>query len=258
MENEFLFLGTGGSEGIPSIGCQCPVCTSSDSHNKRLRPSGVVTIGSKRFLIDTGPDFRAQALLYQLNHLDGVLITHTHFDHVAGLDELRVYYLLHRTTLPVLVSETSFKDLKRRYDYFFRKKSWGMSLSAQLDFQVFKEDHGEIEFQEVPIRYVTYEQGGMPVNGFCFNNFAYVSDIKDYPETIFEQLHGTEILVISALRKSASMMHLSLEEAIAFSKAVGAKKTYFTHIGHELEHEQTNASLPEGFALAYDGLTLNF
>lgn len=258
MEKQFLFLGTGGSGGVPSIGCQCGVCISSNPHNKRLRPSGVVMVGDKRLLIDVGPDFREQALRYHLNHLDAVLITHTHFDHIAGLDELRAYYLLHRVSLPVFVSETTFKDIKQRYNYFFRKKSQGMSLAAQLDFHIFKGDYGEIAVQDVPIRFVTYEQGGTTVNGFRFNNFAYLSDIKEYRETIFEQLYGVQILVISALRKQASMMHLSLEEAIAFSNRVGAKKTYFTHIGHELEHEKTNASLPEGFSLAFDGLTLNF
>lgn len=257
MEDEFLFLGTGSSGGTPRIGCKCSICTSSNPHNKRLRPAGLITINNKRLLIDVGPDFRFQALRYHLDHLDGVLLTHSHFDHVAGLDELRVYYLMHRTSLPVLVSTATLQDLKRRYDYFFREKSWGMSLTAQLDFHLLEGESGEVDFLQVPIRYITYEQGGMSVNGFCFKNFAYVSDIRNYPDSIFEQLQGIKSLVISALKKEPSVMHFSLEEAIAFSKKIGAEKTYFTHIGHELDHAEINASLPKGFSLAFDGLKLS-
>ncbi len=255
---EFLFLGTGGSAGVPMIGCECPVCLSKDPHDKRLRPSGLLTANGKTLLIDSGPDYREQALKFHIDRLDGVLLTHSHFDHVAGLDELRTYYLLYREILPVLVSETTIQDLKRRYDYLFREKSWGMSLAAQLDFHVLESTRGETVFCGTPLRYMTYEQGGMQVNGFRFGPFAYVSDIRNYPETIFKDLAGVETLVLSALRHKPSMMHFSIEEAIAFSRKAGAKQTYFTHIGHELENQKTNEALPPGFALAHDGLRLEF
>ena len=244
--------------GVPMIGCECPVCRSDDPNNKRLRPSALITIGEKRLVIDTGPDFRTQALTHGIDHIDGVILTHTHFDHVAGLDELRTFYILKREVTPILASGPSHSDLKKRYGYFFREKTMGVSLSAQLHFQVLEGERGETRFLNLPIKYMTYRQGGMAVNGYRFGDLAYVSDIHDFPETIFEDLKGVKTLVLDALRDTPSPMHFSLEEAIAFSKRAGAKKTFFTHIGHELEHQATNASLPKGFALAHDGLKLEF
>lgn len=254
--NEFLFLGTGASAGVPMIGCTCPVCRSTNPRNKRLRQSALLQINDKVLLIDSGPDFRAQALQYTISRLDGVLLTHTHFDHVAGLDELRAYYLLYRQPLPILVSTATLTDLKRRYDYLFREKSWEMSLAAQLDFCALEEERGETSFLGIPIRYMSFEQGGMQVFGFRFGNFAYLSDIRNYPETIFEDLQGVETLVISALREKPSLMHLSFAEAIQFAERVGAQKVFFTHIGHDAEHEEIQSQMPSGMQLAYDGLTL--
>jgi phosphoribosyl 1,2-cyclic phosphate phosphodiesterase len=253
---EFLFLGTGGSSGIPMIGCHCEVCTSLDPCNKRLRPSGLLTWQGKRLLIDVGPDFRTQALRYGIDHLDGILISHSHYDHIAGIDELRAYYLHHRIPLPVLLSKSTYLDLKRRYDYFFQKRSLETSLPAQLDFHVIEEMRGEISFLDLPVGFTLYEQATMPVTGFRFGMFAYISDIRQYPDTIFDDLKGLEILVLSMLRQEASFMHLNLEEAIAFAKRVGASQTYFTHMSHEIEHAKVCALLPEGLHLAYDGLTL--
>lgn len=257
-KGSFLFLGTGGAAGVPMIGCTCPVCLSQDPHDKRLRPAGLLSARGKKLVIDTGPDFRSQALLYQVNKLDGVLLSHAHFDHVAGLDELRTYYLLQKLILPVLVSIETLDSLKKRYDYLFREKTWGVSLAAQLHFQVLEDDRGKTRFCDLPLAYMTYEQGKTKVNGYRIGNFAYVSDIKKYPETIFEDLQGVETLVIGALKKEPSQMHLSFDDAIDFSRRVEAKSTYFTHIGHEVDHQSTNAKLPKGFQVAHDGLRLEF
>lgn len=257
-QGEFLFLGTGGSSGIPMIGCPCPVCNSSDPRNKRLRPSALITLEGKKLLIDSGPDFRFQALRYHIDTLDGLILTHSHFDHVAGLDELRVYYLRTHKPLSVLLFQSTFQDVRRRCEYLFREKSHNVSLTAQLDFQVLDQKRGTAKFIDLNIGYMLYEQAGMPVMGYRFGSLAYVSDIRKYPETIFSDLSGVKILVLSALRYETSRMHFNLDEAVAFAQKVGAEKTYLTHIGHELEHEEGSRLLPKEVELAYDGLTFGF
>lgn len=253
MSDAFLFLGTGASTGVPVIGCDCPVCQSSNPKNKRLRPSGLLTIGDQKLLIDTGPDFRLQALTHGITTLDGVLYTHTHFDHIAGLDELRTYYFHSNEPMKLFVSRSTYEDLQRRYYYLFNEKSGGVSLAAQVTFQIFEGDRGIAEFCGIPFRYVTYTQGGMDVSGFRFGRFAYISDIKEYPDTIFKDLQGVDCLVLSALSHKESPMHLTLDEAVAFAQKIGVKRCFFTHICHRLEHEEANQNLPEGYSLAFDG-----
>ncbi len=255
---KLLFLGTGGSCGIPMIGCTCEVCQSKDPHNQRLRPSALLSIQGKILLIDATPDLRQQALRFNINRLDGVIITHTHYDHVGGLDELRSFYLLQHHAIPVLVSQSTQEELKKRVPYLFREKSTGKSLSAQLQFCVLEKKRGETVFIDIPIQYVTYEQGGMEVNGFRLNDFAYISDIRHYPDTLFEDLRGVRWLVLSALHQNASLMHFSFEEAIAFARRIGVEKTWFTHLSHKIDHAVASKELPPGFALAYDGLSLEF
>lgn len=254
----FLFLGTGASMGIPVIGCHCEVCKSESPCNHRTRTSGLVTINGKKFLIDCGPDFRIQALQHHIVALDGLLLTHTHHDHVAGIDELRVFYMWNKTPLPCLLSKESEQDLRRRYHYIFEDLQVSKKLTARMKMYILEGDSGIIQFEGIKIRYVTYEQAGMKVNGYRFGNFAYISDISKFPESIYEELKGIEILVVSALRETPSPMHFSIEEAIAFSKRIKAKHTWLTHIAHELDHEATNARLPPNVRMAYDGLELNF
>lgn len=253
---KLLFLGTGASAGIPMIGCKCSVCLSSDPHNKRMRPSALLEIEGKKLLIDVGPDFRTQALRFGIDHLDGVLLTHSHFDHIAGLDELRIYYILYRKPIHLLTSTSTMQALQKRYDYLFQKKIHGVSLSAQLEFTVLSNERGEIEFCDIPFSYFSYEQGGMIVNGFRYKNFAYVSDIRNYPESIFDDLQGVSHLVLSALRPKSSLMHLSFEEAIAFVARVGAPKTYIIHLSHEVDHNNEEKYFPNHIKLAYDGLSV--
>ncbi len=258
MHGQFLFIGTGGSNGVPVIGCSCGVCISAFPQNRRLRSSGLLKINGKTLLIDVGPDFREQALKYKIDRLDGVLITHPHFDHVGGLDDLRIYYLIQKRPLPCLLSQESMDDLKLRYHYMMRPLEQGKSISARIDFQVLESDFGHREFQEIPIQYMSYFQTTTKVTGFRVGPFAYVSDIREYTDDLFRSLRGVKVLVLSALRHVPTLMHFSLEEAIVFARRVGSEKTYLTHIAHDLEYNTTNAILPPDLRLSYDGMEISF
>ncbi len=256
MHVKFLFLGTGASAGVPIIGCPCAVCHSSNPRNERLRPSGLLTVGNTRFLIDIGPDFRQQALRYRIEHLDGLLLTHTHYDHIAGIDELRVLNFRQKKPFPCLLSEESYQDVHRRYYYLFKPMKEGDSHAAQLEWHKLPAREGTIEFLGVPLSYVTYSQGGMQVTGFRVGDFAYISDIRQYEPSIFEALKGVNRLVLSALRQEPSPVHFSLEEAAEFAHRVGAKQTYLTHLSHAVDDDTAGRLLPPDVHLGYDGLEL--
>lgn len=256
--NSALFLGSGSSAGVPVIGCDCEVCTSSSPSNKRLRPSLLITTKGKNFLIDVGPDFRTQALTHKITHLDGVLLTHTHYDHVGGIDDLRVFYFAHEKRMPCLLSKETFEEIKIRCHYLLRPLKDGHAVSAQLDFFVLEKDFGTVQFEGVTWDYMSYTQSGMKVTGFRLGKFAYVSDIRTYEENIFDALKGVEILVLSALRQEQSIMHFSVPEAVEFAHKVGAKQTWITHISHGLDHEKTNQTLPPHVRLSHDGLKISW
>ncbi|NGX39419.1 MAG: Phosphoribosyl 1,2-cyclic phosphodiesterase [Chlamydiae bacterium] len=258
MEAKLLFLGTGGSAGVPVITCKCPVCTSTSQLNKRYRPSALLTMGDKNYLIDVGPDFRDQSLHYGVDHLNGVLLTHTHYDHIGGLDELRVYYFKHKLRLPVLASADTYDELRHRFHYLFKTRQADGTLESQLEFEILDDDFGRVSFQGLDIDYVSYFQANMKVTGFRFGSLAYISDIREYDERVIETLQGIDILVLSALRYTPSEVHFSIEEAIEFCRKTGAKRSFFTHIAHDLEHDETNRKLPKDIRLAHDGLEIEF
>ena len=239
------------------IGCDCRVCSSTSKFNKRLRSSGLIRIRDKNYLIDVGPDFRAQALQFNIKHLDAIFLTHAHADHIAGIDDLRAYYFLEKKKIPCWLSQETFDEVKLRYHYMLTPLAFGKSISAQIDFQILGEDFGHFDLEKVHFEYFSYFQMNMKVTGFRVGNFAYVSDIREYTDQIFHSLKGIDILVLSALRHEPSPMHFSLEEAIAFSRRTSAKMTYLTHISHELEHEATNALLPPEVRMSYDGLEIS-
>jgi phosphoribosyl 1,2-cyclic phosphate phosphodiesterase len=247
--SSFLFLGTGGSVGIPVIGCHCVTCSSNAPQNKRLRPSGLIKTGGKVFLIDAGPDLRQQALRYKIDHLDGVLLTHTHYDHVAGIDDLRAYSFQNKGRLmPFLLSRHTLQTLRERYSYLFDP--------PQFRCQILEE--GTCEFEGIKLFCFHYHQESILVTGFRFGGFAYVSDIRSYDEGVFTALQGVKKLVVSASRQEATRAHFSLAEAVAFANRVGAERTWVTHISHFLDHKEAEDLLPTHVSVAVDGLTLEF
>jgi phosphoribosyl 1,2-cyclic phosphate phosphodiesterase len=257
MKNRFILLGTGGSMGIPVLGCHCERCTSTNPKNTRTRSSALIEYDNKKYIIDSGPDFRQNALNYRIERIEGLIITHHHHDHTGGLDELRAYNIWSQQPIPCLLSAETLKDLETRFYYIFTKRTEA-NFVASFDLQILPKERGELTFAGLPLKYFTYSQMDIPVNGFRFGDLAYVSDINMYPDTIFEDLKGLKTLIVSALRYTPSKMHFTVDEAVAFAQKVGAEKTWFTHIAHEIDHVKTNAYLPKGIELAYDGMEIEF
>lgn len=255
MDGSFVFLGTGASTGVPVIGCGCARCQSISPYNRRLRPAGWLQIQGLSFLIDVGPDFRQQALMYNIDRVDGLLLTHTHFDHIAGIDDLRIYSVRQTNPIPCLLSQESFDELQVRYRYLFKA---GKSSTVKFHCQPLPAEYGTILFEGIKIGYCHYMQGDMKVTGYRIGDFAYISDIHDYSSSIFDSLQGVNHLVLSALRAEPSRVHLSLDQAVDFARKVGARQTRLTHLSHFLDYEEANRNLPPDVQLGYDGLTIEF
>lgn len=258
MKGTLLFLGTGASAGIPLIGCLCPVCRSQLSWNQRLRSSVLITVEETHILVDAGPDIRQQALASKIMRLDGVILTHAHYDHIGGIDDLRVYNFISKKPLDCLLSIDTYEEIKRRSPYLFVPKEEGKSIPAQFHFHVMQRDFEDLFFQGIPLGTVSYSQGGMKVLGFRVGTLAYISDIREYTREVLEKIRGVEILVVSAISQTPSLMHFTIEEAIFFAEKVGASQVWLTHLSHEIDHEKVSERLPSHVSLAYDGLYIPF
>jgi len=248
-----VFLGTGASTGVPVIGCDCKVCSSDNPKNKRLRPGLLLSCDGKTFVVDAGPDFREQALSYKIKTPDALFLTHTHYDHIGGLEEFRAFSYHNKVPIPCYVSRPSFESIQKLYYYLFTPKTDTKNSTAQFDFHILEKSYGEVQVCGHTIEHFSYVHGGMAVLGYKFGRLAYVTDIKEYTEEVISALRDIDILILSATCLKHSHLHMTVDEAVAFSQKVQPKKTYFVHLGHEIEYEYVSSLLPAGISLAYDG-----
>jgi len=250
-----LFLGTGTSHGVPMIGCDCGVCRSTDPRDQRTRPSVYVECGDgTRILVDTTPDLRHQALRHDIRRVDAILFTHAHADHIMGFDEVRRFNVLNGGPLPGYGDTATIADLRRMFGYAFDVEAPRGGGVPNLRLAVLGGACciGRQEVVPVPVLH-----GQRTIYGFRLGRFAYLTDCSGVPDASWPLLTGLDTLVVDALRRRPHPTHLSLDQAVAVARRVGARQTYFTHIAHDLGHAATNAGLPAGMALAHDGLTLS-
>ena len=251
---KFTFLGTGTSGGVPSLGCSCAVCKSTDSHDKRLRSAALIETDTTRILIDSGPDIRQQLMPFPFKKIDGVLLTHIHYDHVAGIDDLRPFCVF--GDINIYADENTVRALKQTMPYCFTEKLYPGVPLLRLHQIVphLKRKIGDIEFTPIQIMH-----DRLPILGYRFGNFAYITDMKTIEATEYKYLRGVDTLVVNALKwEKPHHSHMLVGDTVEFAHKVGAQQTYFIHVNHQIGfHNETNRRLPEGFYLAYDGLQIN-
>jgi phosphoribosyl 1,2-cyclic phosphate phosphodiesterase len=251
MSVTLTILGSGTSHGIPMIACDCPVCTSTDPHDRRTRCSALFSFDGHHVLIDTSPELRLQCVACGVRRVDAVFLTHAHADHVVGLDDVRRFNWLQRCILPVCGSAATLARVRAMFSYAFIDDPEYPSAKPRLAAVEIDGPFERLGREVVPI---PYWHGSMPVIGFRIGSVAYCPDCSLIPDESRTLLRGLDVLVLDALRRRPHPTHFNLEQAVQEAQQIGARRTYFTHIAHELGHAQTNAELPPGMQLAWDGL----
>lgn len=248
------FLGTGTSTGVPTLACDCRVCGSSDPRDQRTRPSVLLEYDGRAIVIDTTPDFRQQALRTRMRRLDAVVFTHDHADHVLGLDDVRVFYFRQQVPIPIYADSRTMESIRRIYKYIFDQK-YPYGGLAKLDPHLID---GPFDLWGETLIPVPVLHGELPVLGFRFGRGAYVTDFSAIPEKTLPLLEGLDVLVLDALRHKPHPTHSSVAQSLLLVERLRPQRAFFTHIAHELGHEETNAALPCHVRLAYDGLMVDF
>lgn len=250
---KITFLGTGTSQGIPMIANNDPVCLSDNSKDKRLRSSVMISWDDIRYIIDCGPDFRQQMLRENISAINGVLFTHEHSDHTAGIDDLRPY-TYKMGEVPIYAQKRVIENLKIRFSYIFETEN-RYAGAPKLTENII--DSSSFMLNGVQVTPLAVMHGKLPITGYRFGNLAYITDLKTMSNHEKKKLKDLEVLVVNALRISPHPTHLNLEEALKFVNEIQPKRAYFTHISHKLGfHEQVEKTLPENVFLSYDGLEI--
>ncbi|MEL6655162.1 MAG: MBL fold metallo-hydrolase [Bacteroidota bacterium] len=252
---KIIFLGTGTSQGIPVIGCDCTVCQSKDPRDKRLRVSVLIRLDQQNIVIDAGPDFRQQMLKAQVTDLDAILLTHEHNDHIIGLDDARPFIFRSMRPMPIYCSGRVAQELRTRFAYAFAENPYPGAPSFELHIT----DHQrQFEIGSTSIQLIHYLHGKLPVQGYRIGGFAYITDIKTISEAELAYLQDLDILVISALHRNPHHSHVSLEESLALIDRIQPKQAYLIHLSHQMgTHAEVSTLLPTGVDIAYDGLELS-
>lgn len=251
-----IILGSGTSQGVPVIGCKCETCSSSNPKDKRLRTSAYIeTNEGVKLLIDTSIDFRQQMLKNKIDNLDAVLYTHHHVDHINGMDDLRQITQRYDKFIDLFANETTVEEMKISFRYVFNEELIKYKSVPLVNFHVIKNEM--LRIKNVDIIPVECMHGNLKIFGYRINNFAYITDCSAISDNELKKLEGLKVLVINALRIRPHPTHFNLQEAIEISKRVKPKRTFFTHLTHDILHDKINSTLPKGIELAYDGLEFN-
>lgn len=247
------FLGTGTSQGVPVINCDCPVCTSLDYRDKRLRTSLMVQNGLKKVVIDCGPDFRQQALQQRIDRLDAVVFTHEHKDHVGGLDDIRPFNYQQKADIPVFASDRVVDHLRMEYPYIFTEEKY----PGIPKIKIINMDGGPFETAGIPFTPIQVFHHKLPVWGYRIHDFTYITDANFIEESEKDKIRNSKILVLNALQIDPHISHFNLDQALKMVEELEPEMTYFTHISHRLGlHQSVSDQLPGNVQLAYDGLSL--